>query len=213
MSYASTFSGLRALCQVRPVLLAACLSALPTLGWAQAGHVHQHGAGQLDLVIDGTAVVLDITAPGADIVGFEHAPGTSVEHAAVQRARGYLTDDAALIQWPAAAQCTRQGMVLHHPGDAAADAAHHPGHEHGKTSHDAHAHGHASAPTAHAATEGHGEWHVQYQYRCEVPAALDQLHLAWFARFPESRELRVQALTPGGQIGGVVTAAQPVVRW
>ena len=67
--------------------------ALP--GWtARAQHrelgPHQHGHGTLNIAIEGGRVSMELDVPGADIVGFEHAPSTKAQRTAVDKAKAQL---------------------------------------------------------------------------------------------------------------------------
>jgi hypothetical protein len=75
---------------------------------------------------------------------------------------------------------------------AAGDKAAHADHDH---DHD-HAH------------EGHAEWRAEYQFTCAQPQLVKDIALPLFTALPGTQELRVQAITPQGQTGGTITAAQ-----
>lgn len=103
-----------------------------------------------------------------------------------------------------------------------AAAAVKPAHDH------AHDHSHdkakAAAPAAQASTdkaahadhdhdhdhahEGHADWRADYQFICAQPQLVKDIGLPLFTALPGTQELRVQAITPQGQTGGTITAAQ-----
>ena len=58
---------------------------------------HEHGHGTLNLAIDGKKMVLQLTAPSQDIVGFEHAATTPSQQEAVHHARTALSSPADLF--------------------------------------------------------------------------------------------------------------------
>ena len=55
--------------------------ALSTTAFAEEGfrqhEAHVHGHVELNIAQDGKELLMEITAPGADVVGFEHAPKTA----------------------------------------------------------------------------------------------------------------------------------------
>ena len=80
---------------------------------------HEHGHVTLQIAISGDAVEMMLEAPGADIVGFEHAAGTEEQTAAVAAAREALGDPAAILAIPVAAGCTGGAaeVELHQEGE------------------------------------------------------------------------------------------------
>lgn len=95
----------------RVLTVAVCLlSSLCVAGSAHAQKrqhgAHQHGHGTLKIAIEGPTVDLELAAPGDDIVGFEHAPKTEAQKAAVEKAIQQLGSPLALFVLPAAAACT-----------------------------------------------------------------------------------------------------------
>ncbi|WP_117235830.1 zinc uptake protein ZrgA [Vibrio maerlii] len=66
---------------------------------------HVHGEVELNLAQDGNEILVEITAPGADVVGFEHAPKTDEQHHAVEDALAALKDANSLLAFNAEANC------------------------------------------------------------------------------------------------------------
>jgi hypothetical protein len=66
---------------------------------------HEHGHSALDIALEGGRVVMELAAPGADIVGFEHEATTEVEQAAIAAAKAALAEPLALFILPPAAGC------------------------------------------------------------------------------------------------------------
>ena len=85
-------------------LLAGFLAfALP----AHAGKAHVHGEGKLDVSIEKDSITLALELPLDAAVGFERAPKTDQEKAALTTAEKALRDPALFLPTPAA-QCTAQ---------------------------------------------------------------------------------------------------------
>ena len=65
----------------------------------------------------------------------------------------------------------------------------------------------------HADEEGdtHSEFHVRYRCECNG-SAIETIGVRLFEYWPRIEAIRVQALTPDGQFGGVAKADDPVIR-
>lgn len=162
---------------------------------AERGHgPHQHGIGQLSLAVEGNAVEIEITAPGADIVGFEHAAETEADRAALIAAATRLKDAMALFRFPPKADCRLEEAEVH---SALLDAGH--GHEKGHVHEKGHGH----------KAEAHAEFRAHYHFHCTDPAALSYIDLGYFATFPAARELEARTITAKGQGAQELTADRP----
>lgn len=164
---------------------------------------HEHGHGTLNLAIDGKKMLLHLTTPSQDIVGFEHAATTQSQREAVHHARAVLSSPAELFTLPAAAECAfqQQSIRIGNDPDSLSDEATH--HE----DHDADHHDdHEGEGTVHSETE------AEYQLTCEKPDALSEIGFPYFTRFPNAEELTVTAIGPMGQIGGEVSKANPLFK-
>lgn len=172
------------------------LSAATTAA-AQEHGPHEHGVGKLNVAVEGNVVEIELEVPGADIVGFEHAPSSDDEHAAVDAAAAKLADGVALFRLSPGAGCTlaeaeiESGLMEDHD-------------DHGKD-HDADHKEHAEGEEH----EGHAEFHVHYHFDCTDPAALTLLETDYFATFPAARELETAILTDAGQAAGEMTPDTP----
>lgn len=80
---------------------------------------HVHGHVSLEVSVDGPDVRMTLEAPGADVVGFEHAAETDAQREAVEAARADLADPMTLFVLPEAAGCTGEAaeVALHQDGD------------------------------------------------------------------------------------------------
>ncbi len=88
------------------------LLSLFVAGQASAQHKHQkahvHGHSALNIAIEDAAVEMELEAPGADIVGFEHHAESAEDKAAVKAAKARLADASALFRFTAAAGCVQK---------------------------------------------------------------------------------------------------------
>ena len=64
---------------------------------------HVHGVVEVNIAQDGQDLLMEIHAPGADVVGFEHAPQTDEQKAAVENAIAKLK--APDSTWMLTAKC------------------------------------------------------------------------------------------------------------
>jgi hypothetical protein len=158
---------------------------------------HEHGRGTLNLAIEGTRVSLELEAPGADIVGFEHAAKTARQKAAVERATKQLLAPQSIFIFPAAAGCVvaDASVDIENEEHAEADAA-----AGGKE--------HKRAEAA-GDDQGHSNFHAQYSFNCSAPASITALEFGYFKAFAGAQRLEVNVITPKGQSQFEVTRAKP----
>ena len=93
------------------IVLVPSLAALVLIGtgtaFAQTRQLdaHVHGESALAIAVDGSRVVMELDAPGMDIVGFERPATSDGDRAAVEAARETLADPVAVFGVPSAAGC------------------------------------------------------------------------------------------------------------
>jgi hypothetical protein len=187
---------------------------------------HEHGFGALNIAIAGTALEMEFHAPGADIVGFEHAASSAEGRAAVDRAVATLARPLDLFQLPAAAECsvTEARAALEaeeahddHDEDHGEDHAEEHGHEeheehgHEEHEHEHEEHAHDDHDEDHADSDSHTEFHAHYVLTCATPDALDQITFAYFDQFENARELEVQLVSANGAKAFEVLRDQPIL--
>ena len=66
---------------------------------------HVHGIAALNLVLEGQEVHIEFDSPAANLVGFEHAPSSEADHAALDKAVATLKDGDRLFKFNADAGC------------------------------------------------------------------------------------------------------------
>ncbi|MGB0943042.1 MAG: zinc uptake protein ZrgA [Marinomonas sp.] len=103
---------------------------------------HVHGEVSFNIAQDGEDLILAISAPGADIVGFENAPETAQEKEALKQAIARLENPASLFIFDKGAQCQlsdhliEQSLSAHDEHDEDHHDEHHDDHD--KDHHDDH---------------------------------------------------------------------------
>ena len=158
---------------------------------------HQHGHGTVNIATEGNSLLIELHAPGSDIVGFEHPARSDDDRQAVEKARTMLRDPQALFAIPANAGCRTEKATITLAGDA--------GHEHSGD------HG-ADREHTRAEHDGHMEFHAEYALHCDRPAAIRELGFPFFKLFPRSRELGVTVITERGQATYEVGRDTPIIE-
>src|SRR5690606_13397733 len=121
--------------------LAIAMALSTSAGLAQAAGPHVHGQGNLDLAMAGGTLLVELSLPAADVVGFEHAPRDDDQKALVKDALARLGKGTNVLEPAPAAACkvTRESV---HSGLSDSETEEH---DHGEESpdHDAdHDHDH-----------------------------------------------------------------------
>lgn len=206
----------------------ACCVMLSAGASARELGAHQHGHGTVNIAIEDSVMWVELVAPGADIVGFEHEASSDEDKAAIEDAKATLADPLAIMSLPEAAGCTPQDANVeieteaHHHGEendehdeGAHDEEHHDDEDHDDEHHDEAHHDddnhdgeHHDEDEAHG---GHSEFHVEYSLTCANPAAIDSITFDYFDLFPGAKELDVTLLTDHGQNHYEVTPDAPTI--
>ncbi|HHF3135312.1 TPA: DUF2796 domain-containing protein [Vibrio alginolyticus] len=148
---------------------------------------HVHGHVEFNIAQDGKDLLVEITAPGADVVGFEHAPENAQQEQALKQAVATLEDSNALFAINSQADCNiEEAYVSHNLSET------HEEHDHSEHDHDDHAHDDHDEAHDHG---GHGEFSVQYRFNCEQVNQLSQIQTDWFNQFPTTESISVNIFT------------------
>jgi hypothetical protein len=151
---------------------------------------HEHGAAQLNVVLDGKMLHLQLDSPAMNLVGFEHAAKSAADKAKVAAARSQLQQPQMLFGLNAG-DCNISKQELESPLFA----------EHQHKEHHAH-------------DSEHSDIHAHYSLDCQKPEDLQQLDLGeLFKRFPATEKIQVQLIGPNGQQGLELTPAQPTLSF
>ena len=163
------------------------------------GHgAHEHGHGHLNLVVDGNQLMIELQAPAADLVGFEHAAKSDDEKAQYAKAVARLQQPDTLFRLDPAAGCKLTQQELQ-----AAKEEH--DHDHDKAASDEHEDHHDEA--------GHADLGAMYTYTCATPAKLTGLEATLFSLYPSLEKLSVQGILPTGQTAAELTPSANKLSW
>ena len=121
---------------------------------------HQHGHGFLNIAIEGSTMWIELETPGADIVGFEHPARSDDDKAAIEDAKGRLSDPIGLFGIPAEASCTLVEVSVVPVGyGLGMDDDHHDEHGHDEHDDDHHEEAHEDEDHDEHAHDEHEEAH------------------------------------------------------
>ncbi|MEZ8502030.1 DUF2796 domain-containing protein [Vibrio splendidus] len=96
---------------------------------------HVHGKVEVNIAQDGQELLVEVTAPGADVVGFEHAPETAEQKKVFEQAIAQLNKPEELFGFNNASCTLKFKSVTNTLED---DHDDHAGHDHAEGEHDDH---------------------------------------------------------------------------
>ncbi|MCX8771642.1 DUF2796 domain-containing protein [Vibrio parahaemolyticus] len=186
--------------QILTIVIGLSLSTVATAEEYRQHSAHVHGHVEFNIAQDGSDLLLEITAPGADVVGFEHAPENAEQEKTLQHAVATLEDSNTLFAINPQAQCEIEEVHVEH--SLGGQHEEHEHHDHEGHDHDEHAH-HDHDKHEHDGHEGHdysehsdhGEFTVQYRFHCAQVGELSHIQTDWFNQFPSTESVNVNLFT------------------
>ncbi|HCE2904386.1 TPA: DUF2796 domain-containing protein [Vibrio parahaemolyticus] len=181
--------------QVLAIVIGLSLSTVATAEEYRQHSAHVHGHVEFNIAQDGSDLLLEITAPGADVVGFEHAPENAEQEKTLQHAAATLEDSNALFAINPQAQCEIEEVHVEHTLGGQHEEHEH--HDHEGHDHDEHAHHDHDGHEGHDHSEhsDHGEFTVQYRFHCAQVGELSHIQTDWFNQFPSTESVNVNLFT------------------
>lgn len=182
---------------------------------------HVHGSVEMNIAQDGHDLLIEITAPGMDVVGFEHAPETEQQHQQIEQIAKQLENARQMLTINPQADCHLESAAVHHPALEDEHQDEHAGHDHDSHSHEAHQdeqHDHADHDEhahehEHEHEHGnHSEFSIEYSYHCEQVDQLQSLKTNWFKQFPQTHSIEANVFTDKQQTSTELTAQQTEIR-
>ncbi len=176
---------------------------------------HVHGSAALNVALEGEELHIELDSPAANIVGFEHAPSSESDHAALDKAVAKLKDGDRLFRFNDDAGCR---METANVSSELLDEEHegHTDEKSGEHAHEKHAHEEKKGHD-HEEHEDEGEVHSDieavYHFECDAPGKLTQLTVELFEAFPGTEELKVQYVIESKQGAAELTATDHVVKF
>ena len=175
-------------------MLGLCLAAVCAEALAHGPHVH--GTGELQVAVENNNVDVEFHSPLDNLLGFEHAPKTASQRAAVKAMTAKLNKPEALFALPKAASCTADPARIDSPLDRAA----------------------ATPPKAAKAheedgDEEHADLTATFRFVCTNVAELDSIEIAIFDAFPGTRTIKAEIIGPRGQSAATLSPNHRVIKF
>ncbi|WGW03217.1 zinc uptake protein ZrgA [Tropicibacter oceani] len=187
---------------MKPILLTLAAATVATAAAAQDTRemdAHVHGVSTAEIALEHGTLVINIEAPGMDVVGFEYAATSAQDKDAVEAAIRTLLTPENILTLPQDADCRLTEVLAHlhgadhkdddHPETMADD-------DHGHEDHDDHSE--HDDHDEHAEDAQHSAFHARYIFACETEDALTSIGFPFFERFENAREIRAQYVTETG---------------
>lgn len=190
-------------------------TALCSAAWA--GKAHEHGVARLDLGVEAGRITLNLVVPLEDLVGFERAPRTDAERAAIVAALARLQEADRLVRIDSVAGCGAGKVRLEAPvwgvGGTAASAGAASSPAAANTASAANATGATSSAKTtgtpgRAARDAHADLEATYEFRCSNAPRAGHVEIGLFEAFARLRRVEVQAVMPHGQMKVVLRRPQ-----
>lgn len=213
--------------KITPLALGVAL-ATSSLAYAEEGFrqhgAHVHGQVEFNIAQDGNELLVEITAPGADVVGFEHAPTNDAEKQQLKDAVAKLSHADHVFTLTSEAGCKVEHQSVthtlgadkhdhdeHHDHDKHDHEEHH---DHDKHDHDKHYHDEHHDHDSHDhESGGHGEFTVEYHYQCDNVSAISNIETSWFSQFPSTESIKVNLLTDTKQAAMELKPGQKTISF
>lgn len=192
------------------LLALSMVAAAPVLAQEtrEAG-AHEHGVSTLEFAVDGGAVELNLTSPGADIVGFEYEASAAEDKDAVEAAIRVMLTPENLVVLPQDAACRLTEVLAQLRGqEGEAQDTHEDGEDH--DGHEDADHAESEDHSDHEVA-AHSEFHVRYKFACDVPNALTEVALPFFGAFENAKEIEATYITEAGAGSAEISRETPTL--
>ncbi len=185
------------------LLNTALLLILPFAANAQAKQTaHEHGIAQASIAVVQDQVLIEVSSPLYNLLGFEHLGHNHDEQDQIKQ---QLRDKMNLaLKANAEAQCQLQRQAVTMPNKQQAMDDHH-GHDHGHE----HNHDHDHKKTE----QTHKDIHAEYELKCKQPNKLTQFDAQQlFTDWPNLQKLRVEWITEQKQSADVLNRENTLIK-
>lgn len=151
---------------------------------------HVQGTSRIAINADGPNVLVELSAPAATLVGFEHAPATADERETLRLAKENLKAGDGMIRFSTNADCRLiESRVEAHLSDRRRTSTRGQG----------------------AGTTERAHLTARYRFHCDRPDRLDSAALGLFIGFPVLQRALVHYATSDGKGEAELTPVNPVV--
>ena len=164
---------------------------------ARTPGAHVHGEAQLNVVADGAQLEIQLQAPLDSVLGFEHAPRTEKQRAAVRAMAKRMRQAQSLFVPTPEAGCSASSVRL------------------ASASLPAELLGEPEAPSPGPAQKAldHDDLDAAFVFRCSSPDRLRGLESSLQKAFPGIRTLMVRVVSTRGQKAVVLSRGRTSVQW
>lgn len=136
--------------------------------------VHEHGSATVDIAVQDATLDIALHSPAINVIGFEHAPRSAEERAALAQANRVFASPQGLFVIPPRAACTSTSVTLipityEHDGDD-------------------------DKPNA-----PHADYDVSYRFRCAHADQLDWIDIRLFDQMKGMHKIVANVVTPALQ--------------
>ena len=177
------------------VALLALLALSPlAVGGEHDHHAHVHGAAKLEAAVEGGRIDLHLESPLEALLGFERAPRTDKERAAVARMHQSLRQAEKLFAPTAAAGCKLVSVQVAAPVLESGHPEHH----------------HKGKPDEQVE---HADLDADYRFSCAQPDKLTGMEVRLVEAFPGMRRIDAQVVGGKGQSAARLTARMRFLSW
>jgi len=180
-----------------------CLS----LAHAQQANLgaHVHGVSELNIVIEGDKLEMQLRSPALNILGFEHKASTEQQIKKVKQSEEKLNNHKALFSFSSGgcrltqAKIDLSDLIKHKTNEKDT-------HEHHKNDLD-HSHEHEDEHGDHSEIVAH------YYYDCEDMDELSSISLGFFDLFPAIQQIKSMLITTSGQGATSLTRSNKTITF
>ncbi|MCC1496691.1 DUF2796 domain-containing protein [Alcanivorax sp. 1008] len=159
------------------------LSLLAIAPLLQAHGTHVHGQGELLVSSQEGELSVLLTLPAMDVLGFEHAPSSAAQEAAIREAAEKFNAPLKIVMPDARADCVVQSSKVESVLLSTDEKNHH---------------------------HGHADFVIEYQFSCASPKYLNQVTVQLFEWLP-AVTINAQAVTEYGAEVASLNRRSPVL--
>jgi hypothetical protein len=172
-------------------LFGVCLAVVSVGALAHGPHVH--GTGELHVAVENNTLDIELRSPLENLLGFEHAPRTDAQRAAVKAMMAKLNRPESLFRLPKPASCAAGPVRIESQFNEAAPAP--------------------AKSAKENADEDHADLTAGFSFNCGAIAKLDTIEVAIFDAFPGTRTIKVEIIGPRGQSGATLSIERRMIRF
>jgi hypothetical protein len=169
-----------------PLITLLAFSTIAFAAHAHDHHAHVHGVAKLEVAVEGSQIDLHLQSPLEALLGFEHAPRSDKERAAVARMHQALKQADKLFVPTKAAGCKLVSVQVEAPSLEV-------GHGDGQ--------------------DEHGDLEADFRFTCAQPGKLTGMEVRLANAFPRMRRIDAQVVSGKGQSAARLSAKMRFLSW